>query len=422
LLGEQEEAAPSFDRLHNHTKTGKYFDQFFQDVSRGKFGKSEVPFQPVVDLGHGANFHSELMRHTGHFDDHIAKSIPTYRETQVRKGFALAKGLGDGKLHMLDIGGSEGSFAKAITAYSGGNVTTKVVDPNTAMHEFFGAKSTVPGSTYDPKAFHKGWTNDDGSEVPGLHADNTQERFDIIHEAMVFQFINNDRATHVAEVKKLLKPGGLFVTEEKLKTTPEEWKHNEDFKDREYKNIYYSNQELAAKQKVVGFQQDKKDEKAVGMVDNMVSVVEFEKILLGHFVNVWQYWDSGNFKGYAASDDSGKISKFLSAAGDLNSKFSTIRTPRKVVRGVSEMKTWKEWLYESKDHHALVGLLVPDPDAVRKMSHKHARSEHGPKIKQAAQELDVELTDDDVEQILLSLMGPEEELPEFDPSHYHHHL
>ena len=128
---------------------------------------------------------------------------------------------------MLDIGGSEGSLSKSITSASNGNITTKVLDPNPQMKRFFDTKSYVPGSHYDQRAFYKGWTNEDASEVPAMNSQNTKERYDIVHESMVFQFVNNQRAAHLMEAKNLMKPDGLFITEEKLKTSENEWYKNE---------------------------------------------------------------------------------------------------------------------------------------------------------------------------------------------------
>lgn len=242
---------------------------------------------------------------------------------------------------MLDIGGSEGSFAKSITAYSGGKVRTTVLDPNDAMYEFFQRKSQVPGSKYDRRAFQRGWTRDDGKVIEALNSQNSEEKFDIVHEAMVFQFISNQRRSQISEVKRLLKPGGLFLTEEKVLTDPETWKRNEELKDREYKNLYYSHADLAAKQRVVKFNQDPKESKAVGMVDNMLPQDQFEEILLDNFSSVWQYWDSGNFKGYACSDDPKNAERFVHSVGSTRSKFSTVDLPRKVTR-VGERKSSRD--------------------------------------------------------------------------------
>jgi SAM-dependent methyltransferase len=335
---------PDFDPAHNAMRTGRHFNDFFSQVTRGDIQKSPVPYTEAMDVGHARPFADEMARHTGHFDDHIAKSIPTYRENQARKGHAIATTIGRQPSSMLDIGGSEGSFAKAITAASGGNVRTTVLDPNPDMARFFQSSSQVPGATYDQRAFHKGWRHDDGGQVDALHSGNAAARYDVVHEAMTFQFVSDDRSAQVSEAKQMLAPGGLFLTEEKLKSDPGTWARNEAAKDEQHKRRYYSQETLQAKEKMVGFQAGKQGAGSVGMVDNMVAASEFEKTLLASFREVVQYWDSGNFKGYACSDDPKKVWTYVNSLGNMQSKFSTVALPRKVTAAGQEgadMKTTK---------------------------------------------------------------------------------
>jgi hypothetical protein len=56
-----------------------------------------------------------------------------------------------------------------------------------------------------------------------------------------------------------------------------------------------------------------------------------EQTLKNNFKNVVQFWDSGNFKGYIASDSKTAADNMVSAIGDTSSEFSTTATPRKVV-------------------------------------------------------------------------------------------
>lgn len=314
------------DLQTDKTKTGQAFADFFSRVTKGQFGKSEIPFQPELDLGDAIPFLHESANHTGNFDEHIAKSIPTFKEMQMRKGEAIVKTFGAGA-HMLDIGASEGSLAKTITSRSLGKIKTVALDPNPDMAKFFNEKSHVEGSSYDTSAFREGFQ--DGDNV--VPAYKPKQRFDVVHESMVFQFISNEREQQVAEAKRLMKPDGVFLTEEKLRNG--NWAANEAFKDANHKDKYFSKAELAAKDKVVGFQQSKQEAKAVGMVDNMVSADKLEDLLTQNFKHVVQYWDSGNFRGYAASDSLPKLQELVHNMGDVNSKFSTVQTPRAVTPG-----------------------------------------------------------------------------------------
>jgi SAM-dependent methyltransferase len=321
--------------LADHRNSGLAFKQFFSDVTNGaEQYRPQAEWNPLLQHENSA-FMDEFSKHTGNFDNHIATSIPAFRDIQIRKGTALANTFGDGA-SMLDIGASEGSFAKAVSALSGGRIRSVALDPNPDMANFFRTKSQVPGAEYLEEAFHQGF--DDAGRVYAAH--NPVEPYDIVHESMAFQFISPERAAQVAEAKRLMKPGGVFLTEQKvLSSDPEVWKANETLKDQKFKKNYYTDDALAAKQKVVKFNQDPNEAKAVGMVDNMVQSEELESILGQNFKYVAQYYDAGNFKGYAASDDPQKLTQFVKQMGDTRTEFSTVQTPRVVQvppRGLPE--------------------------------------------------------------------------------------
>ena len=334
-------------------RTGLAFKEFFSKVTRGEFGASAVPFTPIMDIGNAEPFLAELANHSGNFDEHIAKSIPGYKEMTVRKGHAIAEAFKDGAA-MLDIAASEGSMAKTVTARSDGKITSVSLDPNPDMAEFFRSKSRVEGAAFVEEAFLEGF-EDNGKRVPAY---NPEERFDVVNESMGFQFINPDRPAQIAEVKRLMKPDGIFVTEEKLKNP--DWAENERKKDTEFKEKYFSKADLSAKDKVVGFQQSKQEAKAVGMVDNMVTQSDYEATLKENFKHVVQYWDSGNFKGYVAGDDLNTVMRFVSQAGDLSTDFSTGKTPRVVEETGSAMPSAE----------AEAALTMP-PDELYKFYRKH---------------------------------------------------
>lgn len=306
-------------------RVGTEFKDFFSRVTKGTFGKSARPFTPELQMGSDEQLQAIQVKnnHSGNFDDHIAKSIPTFYEAQIGTIQALSK-LPEGS-SVLDIAASEGSWGKAISELSGGRVATVSLDPNPDMATFFRTKSDVPGASYVEEAFLNGFTDDTGVEVPAF---NPANRFDAVHESMGFQFIDPDRSAQIAEVKRLLKPDGIFVTEEKLLNPG--WAANEKLKDTEHKNKFFTAKELEDKQKVVGFAQSKSEQKAVGMLDNMSSQADFERVLRNNFAHVVQYWDSGNFMGYVAGDNRAKVDAFLKNLPDLNSRFSTVRTPRDV--------------------------------------------------------------------------------------------
>jgi tRNA (cmo5U34)-methyltransferase len=316
--------------LPGRDQTGLPFKEFFSSVTKGKFGKSNVSFQSLLDLSGQDSFVSELSKHSGDFDEHISKSIPGYKDTQIRKGAALVEAFPEGA-KILDIGASEGSLMKTVSSLSDGKIETVSLDPNPDMAEFFRTKSQVPGAVFEEKAFLKGF--EDAGKTVEAYA--PEDRFDAINESMVFQFISPEREAQIAEAKRLLKPEGVLMLEEKVKNPG--WQANEAKKDSEYKNRYFSTDELKEKDRRIGFQQAKQETKAVGMVDNMVEQSALEGLLSENFKHVVQYWDSGNFKGYAASDSLPTLNKVVAGLGDVKTKFSTVETPREVTTFSAEM-------------------------------------------------------------------------------------
>ncbi len=318
------EGPTAFQSKKQEPRVGLEFKKFFSDVTKGTFGKSDKPFEPILDLSDNKDIIQARAKHSGNFDDHIAKSIPTFYESQIKKAKAIAQVYGDSGARVLDIAASEGSFGKSISDLTGGKVETVSLDPNPDMANFFETKSQVPGATYSTDSFLNGFLDVDGEHK----AHSPAEPYDVITESMGFQFIDPDRGSQIAEVKRMLKPDGVFLTEEKVKNP--DWASNEAKKDAEYKAKYFSTDELKQKDTRVGFAQAKDEAKAVGMVNNMVEQSALEAELQNNFKHVVQYWDSGNFKGYAAGDDAAKVDAVVSAMGDTKSKFSTIDLPREI--------------------------------------------------------------------------------------------
>lgn len=423
-------ARDAYVKLHaylDRQQGGKHFDKFFTDVTQGN--QTYVPqteHKPILDMSQHQDWIQTREQYHGNFDKHIKTSIPTFGEIQDKKGHAIVKAFGDKEIDMLDIGGSEGSFARTISHMTQGKVRTEVLDPNDAMHDFYKSKPETPGSTYNKAAFMTGWINDDGSKMHAVNSKTTTKRYDIIHEAMAFQFISNQRDAQVDEVKSLLKPGGLFLTEQKLKN--DQWDENEKFKDTNHKDLYYSKDALAKKDKVVAFAaekkpafaQDKDEEEAVGMVNNMVHHDEYERTLGSKFAVVFQYWDSGNFKGYAASDQGYMVQKFLTALGPVQSKFSTVDLPRKIeAMQETTMPTYQQWL-ETHKAEGVFSEILPPQEELEKMTRKEIKEKYAHKLLHAAKAHGIDMTDADLNDLIDKAAGCEE-MPEPHHSHYHLH-
>jgi len=364
--------------VEGYLGTGREFTGFFSNISLGFKGKPNAkPYEPTLNIEPIADFVREYNSHRGSFDDHIATSIPGFREVQTIVGDAIAKTYKNAD--MLDIGASEGALIKAVTKMSNGGVRTVALDPNFAMAKHFNDGEAVEGSVYDTSAFgtkadegQLAWTEDAtltdrdgqvttnpfaGEEVRTFKPDR---QFDVIHEAMVFQFISGNRAAQIARAKELMKPDGVLIIEEKFvagdQLSPEQFRANETQKDA-YKEQYFTKAEIAAKAKAVGVaekaefkeKQDKKEQTVTGMNDLMVSPGGIEDVLSSNFDHVAQFWDSGNFKGYIASDSSSALENLVNNMLPTDSEFANVKTPRAVKYSLAP-----------SDKAIVLGKLQPD--------------------------------------------------------------
>ena len=287
--------------------TGNETQTFFSSVTKGDAGASEIPYKPVLQLDNIQGYVDSRSAHRGNFDDHIAKSIPAYDDVQNVVGAAIAKTYQNADV--LDIGASEGSWGKAITEQSNGKVKTVSLDMNQDMKNNFDTISQVDGATFDLNAFGPNY--------------KPKKKFDVIHEGMVFQFISNTRNAQIKEVKRLLKKDGVFVSEEKFITN--DFNINEANKDN-YKSFYFGKDDLIEKRKQIILSGGL--DEVEGMMGNMLTVAEMNKVLKGNFKFVVQFWDSGNFKGFAASDNKKKLNALIDNMEDTHSEYSTVRTPK----------------------------------------------------------------------------------------------
>lgn len=285
---------------------------FFSDVVSGLSDKYKPikPWAPVVGFTKDqSRFKSIFDKYMGNFDMHIATSIPTFRETQVKVGNAITEMYSgsDGAL-IYDLGGSEGGFVKAITESSNGSIKSINLDPNPEMAAAHNSKP-VDGSEVIQEAFYSGF-EENGVEYK---AHVPREKADVVHESMMFQFITPERDQYIKEIKdKYIKEDGLFLTEEKFSQEKSVYDANEK-KKAEYKDEYYTKEQQAVKS----------DDVLVGMKENQADLNKYKKTLEENFNYVAQYWDSGNFKGFVASDSKSKIDQFIEKVGDTSSEFSS---------------------------------------------------------------------------------------------------
>jgi len=322
------------------TGDGRGFTGFFAAVSAGTKGAQNTgkEYVPVIPISDEAKSFADIRRkYRGNFDNHIATSIPGFEEVQTLVGKAISDTYADGG-SMLDIGASEGALIKAVTESSDGNITTVGIDPNVQMSKHF-EKQPVEGSEYLVEAFGSkeqegqlAWDEEDGTKI--RYYNPKGQTFDVVHEAMVFQFISNTRNAQIERMKQLLKPDGIVIMEEKVANRGDVYRLNEAKKDR-YKSQYYTAEEMEKKRREV---LEKGGDKVEGMTNLQVAAWELEQALAKNFKNVAQFWDSGNFKGYVASDDVTALNNFLSNLESTETEYSTVKTPRTVSGQEGETK------------------------------------------------------------------------------------
>lgn len=300
---------------------------FFGDVVQGNKDK----YKPAKSYEYEQEFNESQSKFKenydadkGNFDEHIATSIPTFRDNQVKKGNAIVETLAgqDGAL-VIDIGGSEGGFGKAITKTSNGNIRTINVDPNSNMKESFDA-TPVEGAMFEQAAFKEGF-----DDVPVFEP---TEKADVVHESMVFQFITPERKKFLDEVaSKYIKEDGMFITEEKFKMDDDaEYKANEELKNKNHKAKYYTEEQ----QKLKG------EDVLVGMDKNQANYNEYISELESRFDHVGTYWTSGNFRGVVATNSKEKFDKFMKSVGD-NSNDYTVAPKTKAEKLAAKVRSAK---------------------------------------------------------------------------------
>ena len=314
---------------------GLRFEAFFETVANGA-NPAYIPvrpYKPAIPLGKSAQaFKEERNKHRGNFDDHIAASIPGFDEVQAIVGDAILGAYPNGAT-VLDIGASEGAFIKALGVLSKGKITSDAIDPNPAMAQKFSEISQVPGTAYYPDAFSSAekagkyaWTDKNGKDIYFFNPKG--KTYDVVHEAMVFQFIDNGRNAQVTRVKELMKPDGIAIFEEKYGDLKARYDNNEAKKDREWKLNFFTLEQIEQKRRDV---LQTGEDAVEGMTDLQVAWWEMEDVLKKHFKHVAQFWDSGNFRGYVGSDSNEALENFISNMQSTDTKFANENTPARVT-------------------------------------------------------------------------------------------
>ena len=333
------------------TDAGQSTQQFFNTVIEGGDPRfmPKTAYNQLIDLNNSQIYkfqddYNKFIAEGGNFNQHIFTSIPTFYETQVVKMAALSYlinnnpdfGHAGPTTTILDIGGTEGAWAKAL-AKNNPSVNISVIDPSRQAKQVFEGGDFVSNAGFIHSAFsHRPEDIDkffiEQGQQPIRFTGLQNLKYDVVHESMAFQFMDNDRAGQIKFIKEnLLNDNGILIIEEKfLDDNKAIYDANETKKDF-FKRQYYTEEQL----------NNKKLNVLLNMEGKQVSVQEIQRILGENFANVAQYWDAGNFKGFIASD-SPVIESFKTGMQELdvsltNHQYSTSPTNAELKASINKI-------------------------------------------------------------------------------------
>jgi len=309
---------------------GQDTQNFFNDLISGMNPdlRPNKPYEQIIELNNSQlqnaqDIYNKYVAQGGDFNPHYFTSIPTVYETQIVKAQALSnmldkhdKVINDtGTIKVLDIGGTEGVWGNTLAEIGDEKIYVEIIDPSPVANNLYNKMQTPVNSRFRHEAFSyviedqgrffndrkmirfaeffAGGTKDN---TTGLRNPNVQVqggKYDVVHEAMAFQFVDKNRQAQIDFIADyVLADDGILLIEEKFTNNDVIYQNNEKMKD-DFKRLYYTEEQINSKyQNIVG-----------PMGDKQVSVQEIENILGNRFKYVNQYWDSGNFKGYIASNN-----------------------------------------------------------------------------------------------------------------------
>lgn len=292
---------------------------FFSDVVLGKVGVPVTKqFKPLfwsAEIAEASEWFEAVG--LGYFDDHINSSIPTYFEMNRAVAFALVNMKWESSPPtLLDLGASEGTFCAAVSEGSRGKIKVFALEPNHEMQAQIRSRSQLI-RIVDAVLTSK----DEPVEINGGRRTRPYKfegNFSVITEFMTFQFITDERCFFLSRISNCISENGIFISCEKfISEDKDEFVDNEIQKDV-YKSYYFSEYEIRKKNEDILKQ---------NMNRYMVGSEKYEEFLKDYFLFVVKFWDSGNFKGYAATNNEKVLDEFLKYCSNLNSAYSRELTP-----------------------------------------------------------------------------------------------
>ncbi|SFO00448.1 hypothetical protein SAMN03159463_00829 [Mesorhizobium sp. NFR06] len=238
----------------------------------------------------------------GFFDQHYHGSIPYRLEEECRMAHAVlnyARQRG-APLSLYSLGTAEGTMARTLSEFSGGQILSLSCSPNPENYKCFMAYGEPPHAEFFIGPFH--WLTKDA-----LGSDRRLAKFapgfDLILEDTTFQMYSPNRSKQIEFVAQHLKDGGIFVFVEKFRAADEnDYMRREQQKDYGFKSRYFPQDEIERKKTAV----------LNTMFNNEVTLEEMSRAVSAHFRHCEMTWNSGNFCSLAASNSKENLSLYLS--------------------------------------------------------------------------------------------------------------
>ena len=309
---------------------GQDSQNFFNDLVSGMNPdlKPNKSYEQIIELNNpqlenAQDIYNKYIAQGGDFNPHYFTSIPTVYETQIVKAQALSnmldkhdKVINDtGTIKVLDIGGTEGAWANTLAEIGDEKVYVEIIEPSFEANKLYNKIQTPVNSRFRHEAFSyvmedqgrffndrkmirfaeffAGGTKDNTTGLRNPDVQVQGGKYDVVHEAMAFQFVDANRQAQIDFIAdNILADDGVLLIEEKFKNVDAIYNNNEKVKDN-FKRNYYTDEQINSKAQNI----------VAPMGNKQVSVQEIENILGNRFKYVNQYWDSGNFKGYIASNN-----------------------------------------------------------------------------------------------------------------------
>ena len=242
----------------------------------------------------------------GFFDQHYHGSIPYRLEEECRMAYAVLKyaRLRSTPLSLYSLGTAEGTMARTLSEFSGGQILSLSCSPNPENYKSFMAYGEPAHAEFLIGPFHRLTKEALGSDQ---RLAKFTQGFDLILEDTTFQMYSPNRMKQIEFVTQHLKEGGIFVFVEKFRAANEgDYQRREYQKDYGFKARYFPQDEIHRKRiAVLGT-----------MFNNEATLEEMARAVNAQFKHYVMTWNSGNFCSLAASNSKENLDLYVSQMPD----------------------------------------------------------------------------------------------------------